>query len=166
MCEFPSFLVQRNGNVIFDPKVNSHSTLAERNNISQDSCIQVELGPDSAWQLQERLTDKLVRERHLLFFSKMKHVKDEKIPESAFLAAQEFIKDTFYNRKNLKKLVSGTYKKGNEWGVLLLVKTVTGYKPEKYKRGKKRGRPKLSKAILLDAVSKKRKFNKPKFAYY
>lgn len=164
MCEFPSFLVQRNGNVIFDPKVNSHSTLALRNDVSQDDCIQVELGSDGIWELQERTMTREIRERHLLFFTKTRYVKEKTIPESAFLAAQKFVKDTFYNRKSLKKLVDSAFKK-HKWPVLHLVRTVTGYEPERFKRGKNKGVTKLSKTSLLDAISKKKKHNKPKFRY-
>jgi len=169
MCEFPSFLVQRDGNVIFEPREVSHTALAKKNKVNEDECIKGDLSGD-IWCLSYSPETVINRERYMLFFTKEVERKVRSMPNSAFTAAEDFVKKTFYTRRGLRKVIEagwGARKRKGFWStkgrVINLMHLTTGYVPPKYVKGKKKGLwKKVSLSEMLQFL-KKAKFNEPKF---
>lgn len=169
MCEFPSFLVQRNSKVIFDPNIVSHTTLADKYKVQEDQCIKGDLSSD-IWTLAHYPKTVTERQRHMLFFTKEVERTVCDMPNSAFNAAQEFVKKTFYTKKGLRKIIEAGWKtrktkgyRSNKNGIVRLLYTTIGYLRPTYVKGKKKG---MAKRATLDGLLeflKKAKFKEPIF---
>ena len=173
MCEFPSFLVQRDGTVLFDPAVVSHTALAEKNGVQEDQCIKGDLneGIQPTWNLSYYSEIVIEQQRYMLFFTKGVAKSVCKMPNSAFRDAENFVKETFYTKKGLRKIIRevwGTRKrkgwKSPKRRVVTLLRTVAEYEPERYQRGAKKGYPKTPTLDVALEFVRTAKFNEPTFS--